>query len=61
MNEAGSVTFLYRYLYLTIMPLFLARRRKTKTKRPVSFKTGSGQKVSFRARRKPQRRSRVSF
>jgi hypothetical protein len=43
------------------MPNFLARGRKTKTKRPVSFRTSSGQSVSFGARRKPKRRTRVSF
>ena len=43
------------------MPSFLARRKKTKTKRPVSFRNKSGRSVSFGARRKPKRRSRVSF
>ena len=43
------------------MPTFLARGRKTKTRRPVSFRTGSGKKVSFGARRTPKRRTRVSF
>jgi len=43
------------------MPSFLARGKKTKTKRPVSFRTSSGQKVSFGAKRKPKRRTRVSF
>ena len=43
------------------MPSFLARRRKTKTRRPVSFRTGSGKGVSFSARRIPKRRTRVSF
>jgi hypothetical protein len=43
------------------MPSFLARGKKTKTKRPVSFKTGSGKTVSFKAKRKPKRRTRVSF
>jgi len=43
------------------MPSFLARGKRTKTKRPVSFRTGGGQKVSFKARRKPKRRVRVSF
>jgi len=43
------------------MPSFLARRKKTKTKRPVSFKTKTGKKVSFKAKRKPKRRTRVSF
>ena len=48
-------------LALEIMPSFLARGKKTKTKRPVSFKTSSGKRVSFDARRKPKRRTRVSF
>ena len=43
------------------MASFLARRKKTKTKRPVSFRTSSGKKVKFKARRKPKRRTRVSF
>lgn len=43
------------------MPSFLARRKKTKTKRPVSFKTKSGKTVSFKAKRKPKKRVRVSF
>lgn len=43
------------------MTEFLARPKKTKTKRPVSFKTSSGKKVSFKARRKPMRRVRVKF
>jgi hypothetical protein len=43
------------------MPSFLARKKKTKTKRPVSFKTKTGKRVSFKARRKPKRRVRVSF
>jgi hypothetical protein len=42
------------------MPSFLAKRKKTKTKRPVSFKTRSGT-VHFGARRKPKRRTRISF
>jgi hypothetical protein len=42
------------------MANFLALGKKTKTKRPVSFKTKKG-KVSFKARRKPQRRTRVKF
>ncbi len=40
---------------------FLARPKKTKTKRPVKFTTSSGEKVSFKAKRKPQRRVRVKF
>lgn len=40
---------------------FLARKKKTKTKRPVLFKTKDGKKVSFKARRRPQRRERVKF
>jgi len=43
------------------MPSFLGRKKKTKTKRPVSFKTRSGKTVSFKARRKPKRRYRVRF
>jgi hypothetical protein len=43
------------------MPSFLARRKKTKTKRPVSFRTNSGKTVSFGAKRKPKRRTRVSW
>jgi len=43
------------------MPSFLAMRKKTKTKRPVSFRTSSGTKVSFGAKRKPLRRTRVEF
>jgi len=39
---------------------FLARRKRTKTKRPVSFMTKYGL-VSFKARRKPKRRYRVKF
>lgn len=42
------------------MPSFLAQKKKTKTKRPVSFKTKEGT-VSFNARRKPKRRTRVEF
>ena len=40
---------------------FLAKPKKTKTKRPVKFKTKDGEKVSFKARRRPQRRVRVNF
>jgi len=43
------------------MTTFLARKKKTKTKRPISFTTGSGQRVSFGARRRPKRRTRVSW
>ena len=43
------------------MPSFLARRKKTKTKRPVSFRTRRGKKVSFKAKRKPKRRHRVEW
>ena len=43
------------------MPSFLARKKKTKTKRSVSFKTKSGKTVSFKAKRKPKRRVRVSW
>lgn len=42
------------------MPEFLATPKKTKTKRPVKFKTKNGT-VKFNARRKPQRRVRVKF
>ena len=42
------------------MPNFLARPKKTKTKRPVSFKA-KGKSVSFKARRKPKRRVRVNW
>lgn len=40
---------------------FLARRKKTKTKRPVKFKTKDGKTVEFKAKRKPQRCERVKF
>ncbi len=43
------------------MPEFLAKRKKTKTKRPVKFKTKKGKTVEFKARRKPKRRVRVKF
>jgi len=43
------------------MPEFLARRKKTKTKRPVSFRTRSGKRVSFKAKRRPKRRIKVKF
>ena len=39
---------------------FLAKRKKTKTKRPVKFKTKEGP-IEFKARRKPQRRTRIKF
>lgn len=39
---------------------FLAMPKKTKTKRHVEFETRSGT-VEFYARRRPQRRVRVSF
>jgi len=42
------------------MPSFLARKKKTKTKRPVEFKA-KGSTVSFKAKRKPKRRTRVEF
>ena len=42
------------------MPNFLANYR-TKTKRPVKFKTSSGKSVRFKARRSSNRRKRVSF
>lgn len=43
------------------MPEFLATPKKTKTKRPVEFRTSDGKKVEFNARRTPQRRVRVKF
>jgi len=43
------------------MPSFLAKRDKTKTKRPVEFTTKDGEEVSFKARRTPKRRYRVEF
>lgn len=43
------------------MPSFLAKGKKTKTKRPISFRTSSGKKVSFKAKRRPQRRTRVEW
>ena len=43
------------------MPSFLAKRKKTKTKRSVKFTTGSGKRVSFKAKRKPKRRYRVEW
>lgn len=43
------------------MTEFLARPKKTKTKRPVKFKTSDGETVKFKARRRPQRRVRVTF
>jgi len=42
------------------MPSFLARRKKTKTRRPVSFRTRHG-RVSFTARRRPKRRTRAEW
>jgi len=39
---------------------FLAKSKKTKTKRPVKFETKDGT-VEFKARRKSQRRVRVKF
>jgi len=42
------------------MPSFLAYRKKTKTKRPVEFDTKEGP-VSFKARRKPLRRTRIEW
>ena len=39
---------------------FYARKKKTKTKRPVKFKTKDGT-VEFKARRKPKRRTKVKF
>ena len=43
------------------MPSFLAKRDKTKTKRPVSFETSTGKAVSFRARTTPKKRYRIEF
>ena len=43
------------------MPSFLAKKKKTKTKRPVEFITSDGEEVSFKARRKPKRRTRVEW
>lgn len=40
---------------------FLAKTKKTKTKRPVKFTKTDGEKVAFKARRTPQRRKRVTF
>ena len=34
---------------------------KTKTKRPISFKTSSGKKVKFKAKRVSKRRKKVKF
>ena len=42
------------------MPNFLAGYR-TKTKRPIRFKTSSGKRVKFKARRASKRRKRVRF
>jgi len=42
------------------MPSFLARKARTKTKRPVEFESSDGP-VSFKARRRPQKRYRVEF
>lgn len=43
------------------MPSFLAKKKLTKTKRPVEFTTLDGKEVSFKARREPKRRTRVEF
>jgi len=43
------------------MPSFLARKKKTKTKRPIKFVRKDGSKASFKARRRPKRRTRVEF
>jgi len=40
---------------------FLAKTKKTKTKRPVKFTKANGEKVEFKAKRKPKRRKRVIF
>ena len=42
------------------MPSFLAKSKKTKTKRPVSFRTKHG-RVSFKAKRRPKRRTRIEW
>lgn len=42
------------------MPNFLAKYR-TKTKRPISFKTKSGKRVRFKGKRTSMRRKRVVF
>ena len=34
---------------------------KTKTKRPINFKTSSGKKVKFKAKRVSKRRKKVKF
>jgi len=43
------------------MPDFLAFRKKTKTRRPVTFKTSGGKRVSFKAKRRPMRRDRIKW
>ena len=35
--------------------------KKPKTKRPVSFETSDGEYVEFKAKRRPQRRTRIEF
>ncbi len=42
------------------MVSFLAKRKKTKTKQPVSFITSSGV-IIFKAKKKPKRRYRVEW
>jgi hypothetical protein len=44
-----------------MMPDFLFRKEKTKTKRPVEFTTSDGDEVSFKARRRPERRERAHW
>ena len=43
------------------MPEFLARPKKTKTKRPIKFRTKEGKTVEFKARTRSKRRVRVKF
>ena len=43
-----------------IMVEFYARH-KTKTKVPISFKTSSGKRIRFKARRISQRRKKIKF
>ncbi len=43
------------------MTEFLYRPKKTKTRRPVKFKTSDGDTVEFKAKRRPQRRARAKF
>ena len=43
------------------MPSFLARRKKTKIKRPISFKTRSGKTVSLRQEENQKEDTELSF